>query len=263
MLSRRTLRRLRLLLGASAGALMSLVILLPELNLFLSIIIKLAGSALIVLISYKIRSVKEFIRFLLSFLLANFALAGVMLAIELTANPNGLIYKNGTVYYDIDLKILILLTVISYLIISLIVRLIKPSAPKKSLCEAVIEIGSNKKALPALIDTGNSLSDGFSGDPVIIADFSAIKEILPHFVLPFFENLNTDSLKGTPWERRVRLIPYGAIGNDGVLPALRPDKLRIISSGKVTETSCVLVAVSRKPLSRGEYQVILNPSILN
>lgn len=66
-----------------------------------------------------------------------------------------------------------------------------------------IDCADQRARFPALIDTGNRLSEPLSGQPVLIAEASLLKGVLPQ----------------TGW----RQIAYGALGGSGTLDCFRPD----------------------------------------
>ncbi len=83
--------------------------------------------------------------------------------------------------------------------------------------------GGKAFALTALADTGNTLRDPISGDPVLVADARAARELLG-----LGEQALSDPM-GTLADGKIpglRLIPYHAVGNPGgLLLAFRPEKL--------------------------------------
>lgn len=91
-------RSWRILLSAAIGAVYSLIIFLPDMNLFFSIALRVICFAAMLFTAFSIRSVKDFLRAGGGFLMANFAFAGITLAIWLMFKPDGLTYKNGAVY---------------------------------------------------------------------------------------------------------------------------------------------------------------------
>ena len=95
-------RSWRILLSAAIGAVYSLIIFLPDMNLFFSIALRVICFAAMLFTAFSIRSVKDFLRAGGGFLMANFAFAGITLAIWLIFKPDGLTYKNGAVYFDIS-----------------------------------------------------------------------------------------------------------------------------------------------------------------
>ena len=100
--------------------------------------------------------------------------------------------------------------------------------------------------LRGLIDTGNTLSDTISNDPVSIIDRASVRRL-------------TEEKK----PERFRYISYHSIGKkEGVMPAFRLDKMQIIRDGNKINVEHPLVAVSEEELGSENYQMIINPDIL-
>ena len=55
----------------------------------------------------------------------NFIFAGLMLAVWLVFKPSGMVYNNAAVYFDIDVKLLVLSTVVCYVVLTLFSKLFK------------------------------------------------------------------------------------------------------------------------------------------
>ena len=112
-----------------------------------------------------------------------------------------------------------------------------------------IRLGDRQVELTALRDSGNTLRDPFTGEPVLLAQADAAKL------------LNGVDLRdpGKALEQctqvlglKCRLVPYRAVGGTGVLLAVKCDQVTV--GGKRAGT---LVAFSPEPLSEtGEYQAL-------
>ena len=87
----------------------------------------------------------------------------------------------------------------------------------------------------ALMDTGNSLCEPFSGYPVILAEKSV------------FNKLN-----GGETPEKIRLIPVSTVGGEALIKAFRPESLKI--GGYTTDK--VYIGESLTP--HEEYKIILN-----
>ena len=122
-------RSWRILLSAAIGAVYSLIIFLPDMNLFFSIALRVICFAAMLFTAFSIRSVKDFLRAGGGFLMANFAFAGITLAIWLMFKPDGLTYKNGAVYFDISAVTLLLTSAACYAVIRLISYFMRRNAP--------------------------------------------------------------------------------------------------------------------------------------
>ena len=174
----------------------------------------------------------------------NFIFAGLMLAVWLVFKPSGMVYNNAAVYFDIDVKLLVLSTVVCYAVLTLFSKLLKRNSPDDKLFDVKL---CNKGAAvftKALFDTGNLLSDGFSDTPVIIA-FIDGEAALP---------INAD-------DGSIRLIPAGTVGGESILRAVLIDSVTVIGKKEAREVKNVILAESKTPFSSGDYSVLLGPKI--
>jgi stage II sporulation protein GA (sporulation sigma-E factor processing peptidase) len=132
----------------------------------------------------------------------------------------------------------------------------------------VIEIGSKKLALRALIDSGNELVEPVSGKRVIIVEKKALKGLLPEGIINSLEHLsNLEDLSLNDydhWSRRLVLIPFRSVGKDsGVLTGIRPDSVYLKHKGQQVKLPGVILGIERNPLSiKGEYQALIHPALL-
>lgn len=112
-------------------------------------------------------------------------------------------------------------------------------------CRADLYQDGKKVTLLAVIDTGNSLRDPLTGEPVSILDPSAAAELL-----------------GRSLPARIRYIPYRSVGcAEGLLPAVRLDRLCIHEHGS-RWIEKPLVGISAERISEdGTYRMILHPDL--
>ena len=245
------------MLGASIGAFYGLVIFLPELNNILEILLRIAVTVLIVVGTFGFKNIPSFIRCFCTFTGVGLAFGGVMYLLWVTVTPIGMIYNNGAVYFDIDLSVLAISTVVSFAVVSAAAHFTARRAPKDSV--AIVKISHKGKTLTltALIDTGNSLREAFSGYPVILGEFDSLEKIVPETVREF---LDGGDVSATP---EMRLVMHQTVSGTGVLPVFRPDMIEVKSVSHFIKTNEVYVAVTKNNLSRGEYELILNPALFD
>lgn len=256
-LLRKTVKRRRLALGAVIGGLYALVIFLPDLSDIVSILLNVVACCLIVLAAFPVHTFREFLKAFGAFLVVNFAFAGLMLALWLTLHPNGMVYNNGAVYFDIDIKVLVLSTLACYGILSAAAFLLKRRTPDNKIFE--IELCHKGKTVfaKALLDTGNALSDGFSDTAVLVAVPQVVKELLGTDLDSLFlikKDFETES------SERIRLIPFSTVGDGGVLKAVLIEKVRIPKTGYAVNH--VLLAQSKGKNVSDEYSVLLSSDFL-
>lgn len=235
----------RLLAASVLGGVFSLVIFLDGLHWLILSAIKSAFMLLSVFVAFKPINLKVFIKSVGAFLMANFVFAGIMFAFCTVLFPNLVIYKNGVVYFDIDIFTLAVSSIACYAILSLISRFTASKVPPKSIFDLTLFYGEKKLSAKALFDTGNGLKDSFSGKPVIIAEYVFLEEA-------FGKNFDCSKMKN------YRLVPYSTIKGDGVLPAFLADKVLVNSGEKTVTAFDVYIAVTDKKIISGGYSALLS-----
>ncbi len=255
--------RWRLLCGASLGGLYSLFIFIPSMGPVYSLLLKLLLSVSIVFVTFKKNGFRFSLRVLGCFYGVNFIFAGFMMAIWIIFKPGRMVINNGVVYFDISFLTLVISTVVSYSILILIAKYLKRDAPNNKVYDIAVSMFGETIETRALLDTGNALTEPFSDIPVAVVEYRYIEPLLPVDMKAFFK----DNAGGvTPdvneaWKGRVRMIPYHSLENMGMLPAFRPDQLKIKGFANPGERN-VFVAVCDEKLPIHEYGAILNPRLV-
>ncbi len=257
IIMKNTASRLRVLLGASIGAFYGLVIFLPAIPKGVELILRLTATGLIVLGTFGFKNLRYFLRCFFTFFAVSFAFGGIMLVLWVTVAPIGMVYNNGAVYFDIDLPVLAVSTVVSFAVVSLISHFTARRAPKESVALVKIAYHNEIVNATALIDTGNSLCEAFSGYPVALGEYNMLKNILPSAV--------NDYLDGKEIEPSAdfRVVMHKTVSGTGVLPVFRPDYIEIKTVSKTVRTDKVYIAITKNNLAGGEFSVILNPDLLS
>ena len=236
-------RRGRLAASSALGALFSLAILLPELPAVLSAAEKLLMSAGMVLSAFGFVTLKEFLRRTAAFFLISFSFAGLMIALWYFVSPQGMAIRNTVVYFNISPAALILLAAACYGILRLVSRFAGRAEPKNLFCRAEITRGSVCCSFTARVDTGNSLTEPFSGDPVAVVSKAAAERVIP-----------------PEGSANFRLVPFHTVSGGGLLRAFRPDRLVIHVGDKKIVTGRVYIAITENRLEGCD--ALLNPDLL-
>lgn len=273
--SHRETRWLGIVGGATAGAAYSFAAAFPEWQYLHTFWLKLLFSFLMVGITFAPLNFKSFINLTLVFYGTSFFLGGLFFGI--------LYFINSSPYYYhlYDLSVLIASYFIPGLIISLLLfvlwsRYIKKIIQKQAvqnifMIPIKVRFDGNEIVVNALLDTGNSLEDPISRFPVVIIEYSAIKEIFSGEIQKALERSNDndymavfDSVSGTKWSTRFRIIPFTSVGREnGLLLGFRPDQLKILNTGDEILTSDVIVGIYRQELSpERRYRALLHPDLL-
>ena len=121
------------------------------------------------------------------------------------------------------------------------------------------ELKGRRIRVTALTDTGNTLSDPVTGDPVPVAEGRALYSLFPSEVCPNRVDLE-DPVQGMArlnrgaWSGRFYLLPYRAVGVErGFLLAVKMDRVVIDRQEKQGK----LVALSPTPVSDGGGYCVL------
>jgi stage II sporulation protein GA (sporulation sigma-E factor processing peptidase) len=110
-----------------------------------------------------------------------------------------------------------------------------------------ISYGGKLIEVDGLADTGNALTDTFSGKPIVICSRESLESLLE---VPTLDSL--DTLRG------FRLVPFSTIGESGVVVSFKPDSVTIVdTTSGFSKSVDVLIGIS------GECErAIFNPKIL-
>ncbi len=239
----------RFLLSSAIGGLFSLIIFIDNISVAVNILTKLLFFAVMVITAFGAKSLKIFLKNCAAFALVNFGFAGIMFALCTTVIPNAAIYKNGIVYFDINILTLTVSAIICYCVLSIISRFTKSKVPQKSIYDIKIHYGEKKVEGKALFDSGNTLCDCFSGRPVIIAE----KE----FISKLYEDSDLTAMKN------FRLIPFSTIKSGGALPSFLADKIEINIKGKWIESEEIYIAVTERKIVSGGYSALFGVPFLD
>ena len=235
--------RWRIGLGSAAGALYAVLVFLPKLEWLAFGPCKLACGVLMILIAYG--GERYLLRLTVLFFGASAALAGAVLGLELLGSVS-LTLEHGVFYSRMDLRLLLLLFVACYFVLSLFFRRTGRHVGRELVrLEVTMEAGA--ASLTALVDTGHSLTDSVTNRPVVVAEARALAGLLPSWAdaAQPVQSLERCHAAGS---RQARLVPYRAVGVEhGLLLALRTQGVK--ADGK--PLGPLLVALSPGPVDDG------------
>ena len=239
--------RTRICLGAVLGAACSLTLFLPPMGMAPATMVKTAICSGMVLVSFRVGGARGFIRYLLVTCAVTFGFGGAMLALWLTLAPRGMYYRNGTVYFSLSPVFVIAVTVACYSLVTIAGRILRKMELRGGECGAVIRGEGREGKLRLIFDTGNLLTEPFSGLPVIVAGRNSLSGVMPEGFPSRCQGCN------------FRVIPYSAVGGDGLLCAFRPECTELRLGKQLRRVDCY-IAVSDDFNDR-DYDGIINPAI--
>lgn len=237
------LRLLRCFLTAAGSSLFSLLILLPPLPMLLQMICKLLAAAVTVTMAFGIKR-ESWLRQFGCFFVCNFLLAGMLLAVSSLSSRGFATWGNSYCYLDFSLLQLILFTVLAYSLLHFCNFLRNRHRHTDDRFQVFLRLGKKTAALPGLADTGNNLTDIFSGVPVIVCGAEALSTLL--------DGKAVETLRG------YRLIPCATVTAQGLIPLFRPDEICIqnLSSGKIRAVDAMV------GISGSQESAIFHPNLM-
>ncbi|MDE6728768.1 MAG: sigma-E processing peptidase SpoIIGA [Oscillospiraceae bacterium] len=250
MIMRRVCSRKRCVLSALVGALGALMILLPELPFFAVVLFKIALGTIIVLITFGRQKPADIAVCALFFLVVSFTFAGVMIALWTFSAPLGMVWSNGTAYFNIPIAALAAFTAAAYCAIRLVRFIADKRLHCNKICSVKITDGAHTVELRGLCDTGNELCDLFSGKPVVICLFDKIMPIVPQSVLDYFDGKIPENL---------RVIPFRTLASKTAETLIHIFKADITIDGKATDG---FAGVTKNPLGN-DVDCVFNPKIIS
>lgn len=205
------LQRWRLLLAGALGAAAATFAYFPVGYQLRAPLVKVAGTALLVWLAYGQAVWQVLLRRLLLALLVGAAMAGAVLALDLTVGSGG------------DPGPAPAITAVGVALAALGGRLLWQGAAVRrrlaaGLAQLEVTTGLGRVTLPALVDSGNLLRDPVGGALVAVVEADSLAACLPAPVVQA-------AAAGRPSEAALaaaggRLVPYTALGGSGLLLAV-------------------------------------------
>lgn len=119
----------------------------------------------------------------------------------------------------------------------------------------------------ALVDTGNSLVEPISNKPVIVAEYSALKDVLPCKLVEIYDKKKESNLmeiisavSEDNFRKSIRIIPFKSVGKEkGMMIGFVADSVKI--KGNIINKP--VIGICRFNLSKsGLYRALISPEHL-
>ena len=252
--SRRSSASSRMLSAAAVGALSSLIIFFNLPSGAAAAAYRISAALAMSAAAFAPCGIKTLIKGGLAIAFQSLIVSGAVMLWQMTADPIGAACCAGAVYFDIGVPALIVCSVLGYMAACLITGILSRKFSNERFCDITLLQNGTSVRFTALIDTGNSLVEPFSGYPVIVCELSALKKAVPNDVAEFdFEQ---------PDSTKIRLVPYKTLDSSGLLPSFFPERVYVKDGeGNLSRVKNCCVAVTTARLGE-EYRAICNPNVL-
>ncbi len=245
-ISARYVRRWRLLLAATTGALYGFTVFFPSLSFVTSLPVKLLMSGLMVIISFGYRNI---IKNTFLFLIISLVFGGAVFASTLLGCSGLFKIQHGIYYIHLSFSALITASLSTYILLLIIFR---RGTARTDRNFSTVKICSEEKniTITALHDTGNSLREPGSNANIIISDYTTIREILPESIVQIMDHVSPENfpllLDRLTEFGKFRLVPYKTIeAGFSLMLTYRPEY--VLLDGKLLPGA--LIGFSRQRIS--------------
>lgn len=259
-LTHTALRNGKCILGALVGSLFSLIILLPEVNPFILLLLRIISAILVIAVAFSGKDLQTLYKIGLVFFFVSFMFAGIEYAVSLIGG-SGMLWHNSVLYINISLLTLLISTIISYIILCLLRKILDGSSNFDGDYTIIIIHGCKQTAIKAACDSCNNLTDSFSGKPVIICSKSSVEPLFDKSVL---ENAiagcsASDNSEPQKHIKGWRVVPYSTVDSEGLMPSFLPTGIYIKNNenGKIKYIDAY-IGVVEKDMDHA----VFNPKIL-
>lgn len=183
---KRHIKIYRIILGSLVGG-VSIFFLFLDINAILLFILKIFIAIFMILVTFKYKDIKYFIKNISYLYLVSIILGGALYLfnIEFSYKNNGLIFYNNGMSINI-----IILLIISPVILYLYIKEMKEYKNNYNKYYKIkITFNNNKTIeLNAFLDTGNNLIDPYKKRPIILVEYNVVKKYIineKYLIVPF------------------------------------------------------------------------------
>lgn len=242
------------------GGISSLAVFLGDMGVTLSLLYKLLTGAVIVAVAFLPKRIKSFLKTLFAFFGVSFLFGGAVFFLQFTTSSHNILYYNGTVYFDMSIGYLISVIFVVYGLFLLFDYFLSRHVAKNNIYTVSITLRDVTVRLRGMVDTGNNMKDGISGNPVFAAELSAVTAL---FSAPELDYIKSSYMGEAPEtiKSRFRLIPCNTVSGGGLLPGFTPHKVSVELKGRSCSVPSAVIALTSENLSDGEYDILLTKNI--
>lgn len=242
-------KRIRQLAGAGCGALYSVIVIKPLTNhLFKITLVNILIAAVMVLISFGFTSASVYIKNVFLLFVVSFTMSGIINYLYYSTVIGKYVRNvlSGNSNKVVNARKFILVSVLAYILLSAIVRIIFSVRKDMELYYDVkITFRGKSVVVRGLYDTGNGLTEPVSGKMVHIAEYKILKPLLE----------GDEKAK-----ENIYVIPFHSIGEeDGIMYGIRMDEMVVLVDDEPKFLYSPIIGIYTGNVSkRGNYSVILN-----
>ena len=247
-------------LASFVGGVSSVVIFFEEGSVFFNILYKALVCAVITAVTFMPNGLRRFLKLFGGFFGVSVLFGGAVFLVNITLKPHNIVFNNGTVYFDMSVTYLIGVVFSVYGVFTLFNWLFLRYSAARDVYDVIITFRECELTLRGIVDTGNTLRDGLSGNPVFVAGQNDVSPLFSYDEMVFLKGECTetppDSLK-----QYYRILPCTTATGKGLLPAFVPQKVNLVKGKSRADAGRVTIAISAEIGDDGQHSILLDKSI--
>lgn len=252
--------KLLVALASFIGGLSSVVIFFETGSVPLNILYKALVCAVITAVAFLPDSLRRFLKLYGGFLGVSVLFGGAVYLITITLKPQNIFFNNGAVYFDMSVTYLIGVVFSVYGAFTLFEWFFLRHSATRDNYRVTIAFRQRELTIDGFVDTGNSMRDGLSGNPVFVI---GCKDAAPLFTYEEITFLKGDYTESPPdsLKKFYRVLPCTTATGNGLLPAIVPQRVTIVNGKRWADTGRITLGISPEIGSEGQGIILLNKSI--
>lgn len=217
-----------------------------------------------VFIAFRHDTPSAFLKRAVTALILTFAIGGAATAVYYSDLGGILILTARKSLSPASVKVLAISSVLFYVLAKSAAHIYMRLRGSQTVMMKIIMDGLEVE-IPALIDTGQNLTEPAGNNPVAVAEYLAVREMLPPGMRRLFENHKEDDLaellssaQSDGFNVRIRMIPYKSVGvSHGMMVGFLPDS--VCFGTKNGNAAKVIIGIYNGTLTKnGDYRALLN-----
>ena len=271
LISKSKIKQKKILLGASIGAIYSIIYYLLKLKVYSSFIIKIILSIAIIYVVFNSNNFKDLFKLVLLFYLTSFVFGGAAIATIYMVDSQNITIQNGVLVGSYTIKTILIGIIVAYFTLVFAFKIMKSKLSKKDLiCEIRVTLNNKIIKTKALIDTGNLLKEPITNLPVIVMEHTLLFDVIPKDILNNTEKVLGGDFSKIPddikdeYSSKLKVIPFSSLGKqNGMLLGIKGEDLNVYLKDETKKIEKVIIGIYNKSLTkRGEYRSLLGLEIL-
>lgn len=244
----------RLCISSAVGAMTAVTIFTMDAPNGISYLIRALSAFIMVFISFyeKKRQILSELIWLAA--VSAMLIAAMIILVMVTGRTVGAVVKSGVVYFDMPQKIFLPMLILSYVTVTLFMKITRARRAKQLYAVTVTHNGKNI-SVTALFDSGNLLREPVTGKGVSLVEWDTARKLFG-VDCPVEDMVkNVDGIK-------LYVVPYRTVGEKrGIIYAFRADSIEIADGHRLIGN--VLVGLYDGKLSeKNEYNALLSAELI-